>query len=47
MFSREVLVFPTDNMQQDTVLINLIINLILMTSVKMGNAIEITFFCIF
>lgn len=43
MFSREVLVFPTDNMQQDTVLINLI----LVTSVKMGNAIEITFFCIF
>lgn len=43
MFSREVLVFPIDNMQQDTVLINLI----LVTSVKMGNAIEITFFCIF
>lgn len=42
MFSREVIVFPTDNMQ-DTVLISLI----LMSSVKMGNAIGKALFCVF
>lgn len=39
MFSREVIVFSTDDMQ-DT-------EDILMSSVKMGNAIEKAFFCVF
>lgn len=44
MFSRKVLArAPPSDMQKNTVLINLI----MMLSIKMGNAIEIVFLCIF